>query len=83
MQKCPSCGSGRIHRSHVRSKFEHMKKWFVSTRPFRCHVCDWRGWGEQSTPPQDAPLAPSRPLDVAALDAATAALISNPRGEGR
>jgi FlaA1/EpsC-like NDP-sugar epimerase len=41
---CPICDSPQVHRSHPRSQLEEWRKSHSQKRPYRCHVCDWRGW---------------------------------------
>ena len=79
MQKCPRCGSGHVHRSHAKSRLEHVRKYFSLVRLHRCHKCGWRGWGAE-TAFQSTPLgrAAVEPPDLAALDAKTALLNQQP-----
>jgi hypothetical protein len=48
MRTCPKCRSERIHRSRARNTLEIWRKRFTSTRPFRCHLCGWRGWAPEA-----------------------------------
>lgn len=41
---CPDCSSPQVHRSHVRSRLEEWRKSRSQKRPYRCHICGWRGW---------------------------------------
>lgn len=45
MHECPKCQADDIHRSHTRSIWEVWRKKITGRRPYRCHACDWRGWG--------------------------------------
>jgi FlaA1/EpsC-like NDP-sugar epimerase len=69
-QRCPSCSTGRVHRSRVRTLAERVRKELTSQRPFRCEDCGWRGWlmpapaGDH--PPLEQPVSP----DLASLDSA-------------
>ena len=45
MRQCPQCKSEAIHRSRTRSRWEAWLKGITGKRPYRCHVCGWRGWG--------------------------------------
>jgi hypothetical protein len=40
---CRSCGSGNLSRSRTRW-FELWLKPLRIARPYRCRVCEWRGW---------------------------------------
>jgi hypothetical protein len=40
---CRSCGSGDLSRSRTRW-FEQWLKPLRAARPYRCRVCEWRGW---------------------------------------
>jgi hypothetical protein len=40
---CRSCGSGNLSRSRTRW-FEQWLKPLRVARPYRCRVCEWRGW---------------------------------------
>ena len=40
---CRECGSSNLLRSRTRW-FEQWLKPLRSTRPYRCRVCEWRGW---------------------------------------
>jgi UDP-GlcNAc:undecaprenyl-phosphate GlcNAc-1-phosphate transferase len=41
---CPTCGSFKVHRSHVASPTERVRKRLSQKRLFRCEACGWRGW---------------------------------------
>jgi UDP-GlcNAc:undecaprenyl-phosphate GlcNAc-1-phosphate transferase len=43
-ERCPGCGSSRLHRSHVRKLSERVRKRLTEKRLFRCDECGWRGW---------------------------------------
>ena len=43
-ERCPGCGSMRLHRSHVRKISERVRKRLTDKRLFRCEECGWRGW---------------------------------------
>jgi len=40
---CRSCGSSDLSRSRTRW-FEQWLKPLRTARPYRCRVCEWRGW---------------------------------------
>ncbi len=42
--KCPACGSFKVHRSHVRKLIERVRKRLTQKRLYRCEDCGWRGW---------------------------------------
>lgn len=44
---CPKCNAPALHRSHAQSRLEHKRKHLTGKRPYRCHVCGWRGWFEE------------------------------------
>ncbi len=44
---CPKCNAPALHRSHAQTRFEQKRKHVTGKRPFRCHVCGWRGWFEE------------------------------------
>jgi UDP-GlcNAc:undecaprenyl-phosphate GlcNAc-1-phosphate transferase len=52
---CPSCGSARMQRSHVRNLGERARKHLTHLRLHRCGHCGWRGWTE----PAEAVVAPA------------------------
>jgi hypothetical protein len=41
---CPKCHSKSLRRSRTRNRWERWRKEITSKRPYRCHVCQWRGW---------------------------------------
>jgi UDP-GlcNAc:undecaprenyl-phosphate GlcNAc-1-phosphate transferase len=43
-ERCPTCGSIHLHRSHVRKITERVRKRLTDKRLFRCDECGWRGW---------------------------------------
>ncbi|MBI2834921.1 MAG: hypothetical protein HYX76_10910 [Acidobacteria bacterium] len=47
MTHCPACNSSRIYPSRTRSRLERLRRFMTKKRPYRCHHCDWRGWGDQ------------------------------------
>ena len=42
--KCPTCGSGRIYPSRLRSILERVRRAFTEKEPYRCHACGLRRW---------------------------------------
>jgi hypothetical protein len=50
MQKCPKCDSDEIYRSRAKSRWEVWRKEITGKRLWRCHNCQWRGWGLESGP---------------------------------
>ena len=42
MNKCPTCGSPRLKRSHSRDVKEKFMK-YLNQRAYRCINCGWRG----------------------------------------
>lgn len=66
VERCPTCGSGALHRSHVRRMSERVRKQLTHKRLYRCEVCGWRGWansGDAAIFDGPACLPPSPPLD--------------------
>jgi len=55
-EKCPSCASRRLHRSHVRKISERLRKRFTEKRLFRCEECGWRGWNSIIDPAMYGPF---------------------------
>lgn len=45
---CPHCNAPALRRSHTHSRFEVRRKEISGKRPFRCHVCSWRGWIDET-----------------------------------
>ncbi len=43
-ERCPTCGSMHLHRSHVKKLSERVRKRLTEKRLFRCEDCGWRGW---------------------------------------
>jgi hypothetical protein len=50
MYECPKCGSSNLYRSKARNRWEQWRKQITAKRPFRCHQCNWRGWGDDFGP---------------------------------
>jgi hypothetical protein len=50
LQHCPRCKSDKIYSSRTRSKWEVWRKEITGKRVYRCHECDWRGWGPDTGP---------------------------------
>lgn len=44
MSHCPKCNSRDLRRSQTRSRWERWRKEITGKRPYRCRVCQWRGW---------------------------------------
>jgi len=70
---CPKCSGRDLRRSHVRF-YEKPRKWFSTSRPYRCSNCRARVWGLFEGSGTDhiqlaEPLA-SQPLDLTAIDRA-------------
>ncbi len=42
---CLSCGSRNVYRSHSRGSTEKAVRLVCPVAYYRCHDCDWRGWG--------------------------------------
>jgi predicted RNA-binding Zn-ribbon protein involved in translation (DUF1610 family) len=73
MDTCPACGSPRVFRSRTRTKFERLRRELTSKRPYRCHTCNWRGWGPDDlliAAAGDVADAPASPPDLHAIDSA-------------
>jgi len=74
MRHCPKCASVDIHRSRLRTRWEHLRRVVTKRRPYRCPDCKWRGWGreEVSGPdtwsPEALALEASRKHPRAGLD---------------
>jgi predicted RNA-binding Zn-ribbon protein involved in translation (DUF1610 family) len=45
MHPCPACGSGNIHRSRAKTRWEGWRQAVTGKRVYRCRKCHWRGWG--------------------------------------
>jgi hypothetical protein len=73
MVTCPKCGSNRIHQSRSRNAWERFRRGFTVRRIFRCHACNWRGWGDDLERPGGAAaqsLNEPPPPNMAAIDEA-------------
>jgi len=68
VQQCPQCQSEVIHRSRTRNRWESWRKEITGKRPYRCHACGWRGWGEDYGPK----------FDESEVELATRALVPDP-----
>jgi hypothetical protein len=44
MDRCPRCGSPRVHASRLRSPLEHARAALTGQAPVRCHACNYRLW---------------------------------------
>ena len=81
MDTCPACGSHRVFRSRTRTAFERYRRQLTSKRPYRCHACNWRGWGPDNllvAAAGDVTDAPASPPDLHAIDSA----LGGSRAEG-
>jgi hypothetical protein len=76
---CPSCGSARVFPSRLRHVLERMRQAATGKRPYRCHKCGWRRWGDAPIPAEDEgqttngrrrtrEVSPAPPVDVDKLD---------------
>lgn len=45
---CPKCNAPALRRSHAQTRFEERRKHVTGKRPYRCHVCGWRGWFDET-----------------------------------
>jgi hypothetical protein len=73
MDTCPACGSDRVFRSRARTALERYRRQLTTKRPYRCHACDWRGWGPDDllvSADGDLADAPPAPPDLVAIDSA-------------
>jgi predicted RNA-binding Zn-ribbon protein involved in translation (DUF1610 family) len=73
MDICPACGSDRVFRSRTRTALERYRRQLTRKRPYRCHACDWRGWGADDllvSADGDLADAPPAPPDLVAIDSA-------------
>jgi len=43
-QVCPACASDAVYRSRIKGLLERTFRKALSTRPYRCQGCGWRGW---------------------------------------
>jgi hypothetical protein len=50
MTRCPTCSSPRIYPSRLRSPLERIRRALTDRQPYRCHACEYRGWGEIHVP---------------------------------
>ena len=71
MQNCPKCWATRILPSRTRSTWESWRRRITGKRPFRCHLCGWRGWGDDfkayfgdETPAGEIEGGDARPFSV-------------------
>jgi hypothetical protein len=71
-QRCPSCTSYTLFRSHVKKITERLQKRLTHKRLYRCQDCGWRGWIQAldvsiyQTLPQGPVRSPSLdPIDLA------------------
>lgn len=58
MKRCPSCSSGRIYPSRLRSSFERMRRALTDRQPYRCHACGVRTWSEIDVPGDTTDASP-------------------------
>lgn len=73
MDVCPACESPRVFRSRTRTALERLRRQFTMKRPFRCHACNWRGWGtetERSFSLEDVREADAPQPDLNAINSA-------------
>jgi predicted RNA-binding Zn-ribbon protein involved in translation (DUF1610 family) len=63
MHPCPTCGSGNIHRSRAKTRWEGWRQTVTGQRLYRCRKCNWRGWGADrgSSRASDGAVAPEPP----------------------
>ncbi len=45
VRQCRECGSHDVMRSHERGFREHLMRWFLRLRPYRCRACSARYFG--------------------------------------
>jgi len=70
-ERCPGCGSYRLHRSHVRKISERVRKHLTEKRLFRCDSCGWRGWNDIIDHAAYGPFPiPAEPISVRVTSAA-------------
>src|SRR5947207_743637 len=67
MAVCPVC-SNSTHRSRLRSRWETWRRALTGRRPYRCHVCNWRGW-QEDVEPYENPSTWSYPAPSEVLNA--------------
>jgi hypothetical protein len=71
---CPRCRAPRVYASKSRTPVEKLLRKLVSSkRLYRCHLCDWRGWGRPSAYGKARALVgrltvKREPLDIKSLD---------------
>jgi hypothetical protein len=75
MTRCRNCGSESIHASRTRTNWERIRRQWTGKRPYRCHTCQWRGWGVETEPrfPLDeqmlaAQAIAAEPIDLRVLE---------------
>jgi hypothetical protein len=56
--QCPSCGSGRVYPSRLRSVVERLRQSLTGKQPLRCHECGWRRWHEVVVHEDHPPVLP-------------------------
>jgi len=78
-QPCRRCGTGQLHRSRARSRWERVRKEFSATRLYRCDTCGWRGWSAPLAPTESVPIEQSSPVDLRSVDARVASASVSPR----
>jgi hypothetical protein len=63
MNPSPSCGSGNIHRSRAKTRWEGWRQTITGKRLYRCRKCQWRGWGVDhgSSRAHDGGVVPAPP----------------------
>lgn len=86
MDKCPQCGSNRVHRSRTRSFAEKVRRQFSMKRLHRCHACGWRGWAIETVKPadqRDVRVSDAPPPDLHAIEKALAAAPSEPKAQAK
>ncbi|MFZ1731702.1 MAG: hypothetical protein WBQ23_12640 [Bacteroidota bacterium] len=65
---CPKCNAPALLRSHAQSRLEHKRKQMTGKRPWRCHVCDWRGWFDETALQYPASAKKPLPPEIAGSD---------------
>jgi uncharacterized protein with PIN domain len=45
---CPKCNAPALHRSHSQDSADRVRRNFSAKRKYRCHVCDWKGWLDET-----------------------------------
>jgi UDP-GlcNAc:undecaprenyl-phosphate GlcNAc-1-phosphate transferase len=79
-QRCPSCTSYTLFRSHVKKMTERLQKRLTHKRLYRCQDCGWRGW-IQALDVSIYQTLPQAPLRSPALDPFDLALSRNSRSK--